>query len=166
MRLRAKLLEIDNRARMPVLLCPPETAEPPKLALPASPCTKVLSTLQWQTLWMATQRDVTLPQEPPDCMWAMKAIAKLGGWNDSKQTGRPLSGSLARLGYSGSGLGRYTFGGSRPLAAIGMHADTRLPPLAGPQTPAPQRPASGELTPPNPLQCSRIASGATGFAFG
>jgi len=61
-------------------------------------------------------------------------------------------------------LGRGKFPPAPLSAANGRYAST---PSAGPQSPAPQRPAlSGEPVPLNPLQCSRIAPGATNLAYG
>ena len=105
MRLRAELLEQDCRARWPVLLQEfgtletasevaseekPETPEPPKAdPIISAPCTKILNPLQWVTLWKATERGAAVPAVPPSCTWALRAIAKLGGWGDTKRTGRP-----------------------------------------------------------------------------
>ncbi|MBF8270780.1 MAG: hypothetical protein HW386_2489 [Gammaproteobacteria bacterium] len=53
-----------------------------------APCTQVLSEHEWQALWLA--RETTpLPSTAPTLHWAYENIARLGGWNDSKRTGRP-----------------------------------------------------------------------------
>lgn len=51
-------------------------------------CDVALSTEQWQVLWQLDQRSVP-PQSPPTARWACLAIAKLGGFTDTKRTGRP-----------------------------------------------------------------------------
>lgn len=50
-------------------------------------CTEVLSAPEWQVLWMTRERSRP-PQRPPSLRWAYEAIAKLGGWVDTKRTGR------------------------------------------------------------------------------
>jgi hypothetical protein len=52
------------------------------------PCTEVLSEHEWKALWLAREK-TPLPQAPPPSRWAYKNIARLGGWYDSKRTGRP-----------------------------------------------------------------------------
>ena len=52
------------------------------------PCTELLTTVEWNILWMATEKS-TPPILPPSRRWASYAVAKLGGWFDSKRTGRP-----------------------------------------------------------------------------
>jgi hypothetical protein len=51
-------------------------------------CTRILDDQQWRCLWMSTQKGRTFPEEPPTARWAYYAIARLGGWYDSKRTGR------------------------------------------------------------------------------
>ena len=57
---------------------------------PESPhsCEAVLNTEQWQVLWL-TNRDKPVPKQAPSLRWASQAIAKLGGFTDTKRTGRP-----------------------------------------------------------------------------
>ena len=87
--LRGELLEKDTRERWPVLFeLPAHPAPPPELP-PSAPCSRVFSTLQWTTLWQAIERNRTRPSEPPSIAWALHAIAKLGGWGNTKRTGRP-----------------------------------------------------------------------------
>ncbi|MCP4674828.1 MAG: IS4 family transposase [Deltaproteobacteria bacterium] len=52
------------------------------------PCTAVLSTLEWQLLWLKVEEGKPLPRKPPNRQWAYKAIGRLAGWYDSKRTGR------------------------------------------------------------------------------
>lgn len=51
-------------------------------------CETVLDTEQWQVLWQIDQRSPP-PASPPSARWACLAIAKLGGFTDTKRTGRP-----------------------------------------------------------------------------
>ena len=53
-----------------------------------TPCSEVLTAIQWATLWALTSKK-ELPQETPSRRWASLAIAKLGNWTDTKHTGRP-----------------------------------------------------------------------------
>jgi hypothetical protein len=47
----------------------------------------MLAPLEWKMLWK--QREAKpLPDEPPSLYWAYYALAKLGGWYDSKRTGK------------------------------------------------------------------------------
>jgi hypothetical protein len=50
-------------------------------------CTEVLDEVQWKVLWLTRTRR-TLPAHPPSLRWAYEALARLGGWGDSKRTGR------------------------------------------------------------------------------
>ena len=56
------------------------------------PCTTVLSKEEYKVLWFAHQRKdekkKALPKVTPNLSWAYREIAKLGGWNNSKRTGR------------------------------------------------------------------------------
>lgn len=90
--LRAELFGTDSRKHGPVRL------DLPVPERPASPrlCTQALSAIQWLTLWQATERGSPPPGQPPSCAWALAAVAKLGGWMDSKHTGRPGYPSLWR----------------------------------------------------------------------
>ena len=51
-------------------------------------CGSVLDVDQWQVLWQLDQRSPP-PSSPPPARWACLAIAKLGGFTDTKRTGRP-----------------------------------------------------------------------------
>lgn len=52
-----------------------------------APCTQVLTTPEWQVLWVAQERSRP-PVKPPSLQWAYKTLANLGGWLDTKRTGR------------------------------------------------------------------------------
>lgn len=56
-------------------------------AVPAISCSGVLEIAEWQVLWVTTQR-ARPPREAPSLRWAYETIAKLGGWLDTKRTGR------------------------------------------------------------------------------
>ena len=51
-------------------------------------CETVLSEDEWKVLWISTQRS-TPPSTAPSIRWACLAVAKLGGFTDTKRTGRP-----------------------------------------------------------------------------
>lgn len=51
------------------------------------PCNNLLSDIEWNILWKAVEKK-ELPETIPSAAWAYKAIATLGGWNDSKKTGK------------------------------------------------------------------------------
>lgn len=64
-----------------------ETLDHPAAAERA--CTEVLTDTQWKILWVSTNKTkLALPKTPPTLRWAYEAIAKLGGFYDSKRTGR------------------------------------------------------------------------------
>lgn len=50
-------------------------------------CEKILSTVQWKVLWR-TMVKKALPAKPPCAAWAYQAIARLGGWTNSKGTNK------------------------------------------------------------------------------
>ena len=50
-------------------------------------CDELLTDTEWKVLWNSVETK-SLPQETPPAAWAYKAIAKLGGWTDSKRTGK------------------------------------------------------------------------------
>jgi len=52
------------------------------------PCTSCFSQLSWKILWKKIEKKQPFPDETPSLNWAYYAIAKLGGWYDSKRTGR------------------------------------------------------------------------------
>ncbi len=51
------------------------------------PCDEVLSEIEWRVLWKTVEK-TDFPSQAPVASWAYKAIAKLGGWTDSKRTGK------------------------------------------------------------------------------
>lgn len=64
---------------------------------PERPCTEILSTDEWQCLYACSRPATTrLPASPLSISWALLAIAKLGGWHDTKHTGIPGWQSLWR----------------------------------------------------------------------
>lgn len=56
---------------------------------PEITCEAVLSEDEWNVLWLSTERNAPLPKTAPPATWAFYAIAKLGGFADTKRTGRP-----------------------------------------------------------------------------
>jgi hypothetical protein len=42
----------------------------------------------WKLLWISTEPKKTMPSTPPNAAWMFGAIAKLGGFADTKRTGR------------------------------------------------------------------------------
>jgi hypothetical protein len=56
---------------------------------PEATCETVLSKDEWKVLWASTEHGTPLPQTAPSARWAFYAIAKLGGFADTKRTGRP-----------------------------------------------------------------------------
>lgn len=55
---------------------------------PKEPCDILLSTEEVQCLWVKTNPTKPLPKKRPTIRWAVQTIAKLGGWRDTKRTGR------------------------------------------------------------------------------
>lgn len=49
---------------------------------------KVLAEDEWKILWLSTERNKPFPNTAPPAHWAFYAIAKLGGFSDTKRTGR------------------------------------------------------------------------------
>jgi transposase-like protein/DDE family transposase len=56
-------------------------------ATPDAPCDTLLPELHWQVLW-ASREKKRLPDNIPSLQWALKALGRLGGWKDTKRTGR------------------------------------------------------------------------------
>ena len=50
-------------------------------------CEQVLSAKAWKLLWLKRIK-TKLPDSVPDMKWAYQELAKLGGWKDTKRTGR------------------------------------------------------------------------------
>lgn len=50
-------------------------------------CDQLLTEIEWKILWTTIEKK-ELPSETPSAAWAYRAIAKLGGWSDSKRTGK------------------------------------------------------------------------------
>lgn len=55
---------------------------------PERPCQPLLDATTWTCLWLSVEKK-SLPEVPPTQRWALHAVARMGGWNDSKRTGRP-----------------------------------------------------------------------------
>lgn len=50
-------------------------------------CERMFSALEWRMLW-SKMENKKLPVETPSIYWGYYSLAKLGGWYDSKRTGR------------------------------------------------------------------------------
>lgn len=50
-------------------------------------CEEVLSVKSWKLLWLKQEKK-PLPETPPSLLWAYRTLASLGGWKDSKGTGK------------------------------------------------------------------------------
>jgi hypothetical protein len=59
------------------------------VSAPEATCETVLSKDEWKVLWAATEHSKPLPKTAPSARWAFYAVAKLGGFADTKRTGRP-----------------------------------------------------------------------------
>ena len=46
-----------------------------------------LEELEWKLLWSLSEED-EVPTQVPSAAWAYEAVARLGGWSDTKRTGR------------------------------------------------------------------------------
>ena len=56
--------------------------------LPNNPsCERILSSKAWKLLWLKRTK-TPLPETIPPMSWAYQELAKLGGWKDTKRTGR------------------------------------------------------------------------------
>jgi hypothetical protein len=58
-------------------------------AHPDWPCTSVLTTTEWQALYMRIHKTTVLPQTPPSVRQAVRWIAQLGGFLGRKRDGEP-----------------------------------------------------------------------------
>ncbi|MGA0588213.1 IS4 family transposase, partial [Dyella sp. KRB-257] len=54
----------------------------------AAPEPTPLSPDEWRVLWVSTEHSAPPAQTPP-AAWAYRALAKMGGFTDTKRTGRP-----------------------------------------------------------------------------
>ena len=53
-----------------------------------TPCDQVLDEDEWRCLWATVETKAPIPDSAPSARWAFRTIAKLGGWYDTKKTGR------------------------------------------------------------------------------
>lgn len=67
------------------------------LSTPQAPCTTLLSEKEWRLLWLFSNKKKPQkpPTEPPTIEWAVLALARAGGWGNTKRTGRPGSEAIA-----------------------------------------------------------------------
>lgn len=54
---------------------------------PDQPCESIMTPDEWHCLWATVEHDKR-PRRPPSVLWALRALAKLAGWRDTKRTGR------------------------------------------------------------------------------
>ncbi|ELQ01989.1 IS4 family transposase [Xanthomonas translucens] len=54
----------------------------------ALPCDQILGAEEWRVLWLTVKKTAP-PLTPPTARWACLAVARLGGFTDTKRTGRP-----------------------------------------------------------------------------
>lgn len=101
---RQRMQAADNLGRMLVILsfiavrllqlreALESESENKSKAMESMPCTTVLSEEEFKVLWFASQKKGQKkkgpPKTKPNLVWAYREIAKLGGWSDSKRTGR------------------------------------------------------------------------------
>jgi hypothetical protein len=62
---------------------------------PTASCEEMLDRTQWQVLWISINNSRP-PKKPPTMDWAYRALARLGGWGDTKRTGRASWETLFR----------------------------------------------------------------------
>jgi hypothetical protein len=53
-----------------------------------APCSIILPALHWKLLWLSVDKRKPLPKTTPSITWAFRALGRLGGWKDTKRTGR------------------------------------------------------------------------------
>lgn len=80
-----RLLQLREVLEHPGAVSPEGRAAGPRA--PGISCAGVLEEAEWRVLWM-TQHRQPPPKEAPSLRWAYEAVAKLGGWLDTKRTGR------------------------------------------------------------------------------
>jgi len=100
---RQRMQSADNLERMLVILSfvavrlfqlreALESENENKSEAESIPCTAALSEEEYKVLWFAHQKKgdkkKAMPKVVPTLSWAYREIAKLGGWNNSKRTGR------------------------------------------------------------------------------
>jgi hypothetical protein len=56
-------------------------------------CEELLTEIEWKVLWKTVEKK-DVPLHPPSAAWAYQAIAKLGGWTNSKRTGKAAWSTL------------------------------------------------------------------------
>jgi hypothetical protein len=79
-----RLLQLKEYFEYPVITDTPDNS---------TACDEVLTDAEWKVLWNSVERKV-LPEKIPTAAWAYKAIARLGGWTDSKRTGKAAWSTL------------------------------------------------------------------------
>jgi hypothetical protein len=62
-------------------------------------CGATLTEDEWKVLWVSTEPNKPLPKTAPPAHWAFYAIAKLGGFTDTKRTGRVGWDTIWQVGF-------------------------------------------------------------------
>ncbi len=89
MRIRQELVgKKPYKLRMIEEIDPQKKKEVIQASKQDAPCDRLLNDHQWHVLWTSVEK-TKLPLKVPSLKWAGSAIAKLGGFMDSKRTGRP-----------------------------------------------------------------------------
>jgi len=57
-------------------------------------CSEVLTPDEFIVLWRSIEKKKRIPTKKPTLEWAYRSIARLGGWNDSKRTGKACWSTL------------------------------------------------------------------------
>lgn len=64
---------------------------------PEESCEPLVDGATWRCLWLSVEKKpLPPPDKPPTHGWLLRAVARLGGWSDSKRTGRPGWEALTR----------------------------------------------------------------------
>ena len=64
---------------------------------PEESCEPLVDSATWRCLWVSVEKNPPPPPDkPPTHGWLLRAVARLGGWYDSKRTGRPGWEALRR----------------------------------------------------------------------
>jgi len=81
-----RLLQLREVLAPPAWVCDEAVSDATERRARA-PCSEVLTRTEWRVLWVAQERSRP-PAEAPSLQWAYKTLANLGGWMDTKRTGR------------------------------------------------------------------------------
>jgi hypothetical protein len=95
-----RMQEPENLQRMAVILAFEAVRllqiEQSAFRHPHTSCAQWLDPLEWMCLWVAREKGQPIPPQAPTNEWAYEAVARLGGWMDTKQSGRASWATLWR----------------------------------------------------------------------